>query len=100
MQHRQPLLAIQHLCQCAHGLKVIQGIHHDSGKASFCLLAVLCFNGQHQEFCLDHAVVAVFQLPAEHVRVKGAYHVKLVLLRRDLNSFAEICFVHPAAHKG
>jgi len=63
-------------------------------------LAVFCLNGQYQEFRLDHAVVAVFQLPAEHIRVKGAYRVKLVLLRCDLNSFAEICFVHPAAHKG
>ena len=100
VQHRQPLLAIQHLCQCAHGLKVIQGIQHDPGKTGFCLLAVLCFNGQHQEFCLDHAVVAVFQLPAEHIRVEGAYRVELVLLRRDLNSFAKIRFVHLAANKG
>ena len=100
VQHRQPLLAIQHLCQCAHGLKVIQGIQHDPGKTCFCLLAVLCFNGQHQEFCLDHAVVAVFQLPAEHIRVEGAYRVELVLLRRDLNSFAKIRFVHLAANKG
>ena len=100
MQHRQPFLPVQGLRQCAHCLKVIQRVQGDPGEPRPGLLAVLCLNGQHQELCLDHAVVAVFELPPEHIRIEGAHPVEPVPLGGDLNSSAEIRLVHFPAHKG
>ena len=100
MQHRQPFLPVQGLRQCAHCLKVIQRVQGDPGEPRPGLLAVLRLNSQHQELCLDHAVIAVFKLPAEHIRIEGSHPVKSVPLGGDLNSFAEIRLVHLPAHKG
>ena len=100
MQHFQPFLAVQIFCQGAHCLKVVQGIQHDTGKPGPCGLDILCLDGEDQELCFYHTVIAVLQLVAEHIRIEGAYPVEPITLGCDLNTLAEILLVYPAAHKG
>ena len=100
MQHLQPFLAVQIFRQGTHCLKVVQGIQHDTGKPCPCGLDILCLDGEDQELCFYHAVVAMLQLAAEHIRIKGAYPVELIPLGRNLNTLAEIFLVYPSAHKG
>ena len=100
MQHRQPFLPVQGFCQRAHCLEIAQRIQGDTGEPRPGLLDVLRFDGKHQELRLDHAVVAVFELPPEHICIKGTYPVKAVPLGVDLNAFAEIRLVYLPAHKG
>ena len=100
MQHLKPLLPAQGLRQCAHCLKVIERVQCDTGEPRPGLLDVLRLNGKHQKLCLDHAVIAVFKLSPEHIRVEGAYPVEPVSLGGDLNSLSEIRLVYLPAHKG
>ena len=100
MQHLQPLLAVQLFCQGAHGLEMVEGIQHDTGKSCPCGLDVVRLDGQHKELCFYHAVVAMLKLPAEHIRIKGAYPVEPVPLGRDLDTLSEILLIYLAAHKG
>ena len=100
MQHRQPFPAVQRLCQRTHDLEMAQPVQDDPGKPGPGGLNIRRLDGQHQEFCLDHAVVAMFQLRPEHFRIKGAYPVEGVPLGGNLDPFPEIRPVHLPAHKG
>ena len=77
-----------------------QPVQDDPGEPGPGGLNIRRLDGQHQEFCLDHAVVAVFQLRPEHFRIKGAYPVEGVPLGGNLDPFPEIRPVHLPAHKG
>ena len=79
---------------------MIERVQGDPGEPGPCGLDILCLDGQHQEFCLDHAVVAVFELRPEHIRIEGAHPVKGVSLGGNLNPLSEIRLVHLAAYQG
>ena len=100
MQHLQPLPSVQRLCQRAHGLEMAQGVQGDPGEPGPGGADISRLNRQHQELCLYHAVVAVFQLRPEHFRIKGPYPVEGVPLGGDLDPFPEIRPVHLPAYKG
>ena len=84
----------------AHGLEMAQGVQGDPGEPGPGGADISRLNRQHQELCLYHAVVAVFQLRPEHFRIKGAYPVEGVPLGGNLDPFPEIRPVHLPAHKG
>ena len=100
VEHFQPLLAAKLLCQSAHDLEMVEGVHDDSGKSCPCGFAVPCLDGEGQVLCFDKTVVAPFKLLAEHLRVKLTDMVEVISLRRDLDTLHKILPVHAAAHKG
>ena len=100
VEHFQPLLAAKLLCQSAHDLEMVEGVHDDPGKPGPCGFAVPCLDGEGQVLCLDKTVVAPFKLLAEHLRVKLTDMVEVISLRRNLDTLHKILPVHAAAHKG
>ena len=99
VEHFQPLLAAKLLCQSAHDLEMVKGVHDDPGKSCPCGFAVPCLDGEGQVLCFDKTVVAPFKLLAEHLRVKLTDMVEVISLRRDLDTLHKILPVHAAAHK-
>ena len=100
VEHFQPLLAAKLLCQSAHDLEMVEGVHDNPGKSCPCGFAVPCLDGEGQVLCFDKTVVAPFKLLAEHLRVKLTDMVEMISLRRDLDTLHKILPVHAAAHKG
>ena len=100
VEHFQPLLAAKLLCQSAHDLEMVKGVHDDPGKSCPCGFAVPCLDGEGQILCFDKTVVAPFKLLAEHLRVKLTDMVEVISLRCDLDTLHKILPVHAAAHKG
>ena len=100
MQHLQPLTAGQLFCQGAHHLEMVECVGNDTGKPRPCCFNFLCLDGENKVFCFDTAVVAVFKLTSEHLRIALADMVEVVVLRRDLDTLYEILPVHSVTHKG
>ena len=100
MQHLQPFFTRQLFCQGAHHLEMVESVGNDTGKPRPCRLDILCLDGKGEILCFDKAVVAVFKLTSEHLRIALADMVEVVILRRDLDTLHEILPVHAVTHKG
>ena len=79
---------------------MVESVGNDTGKPRPCRLDILCLDGKGEILCFDKAVVAVFKLTSEHLRIALADMVEVVILRRDLDTLHEILPVHAVTHKG
>ena len=75
MQQRQPFLAVQHPCACAHDLEAVQGVCLDSGKPCPRCRKIFRLDGQRDIFTLHKAVVAALIL---HLQDAGGLHAHIV----------------------
>ena len=85
VQQFQPLPAIQHLRQSAHDLEMVQRVQGDPGKPSPGRPDIRFRDGQNQQLGFHNAVVALFQLPPEHLGIKLPDAVESVPLGGDLD---------------
>ena len=85
VQQLQPLPAIQHLRQSTHDLEMVQCVQGDPGKPSPGRPDIRFRDGQNQQLGFHNAVVALFQLPPEHLGIKLPDAVEGIPLGGDLD---------------
>jgi len=100
VKNLQPFLARELFCQGTHDLEVSKRVGNDTGKPRPCRFYILRLDGENQVFCFDTAVVAVFKLTAEHLRIALADMVEAVTQGGDLDTLYKFLTVHAVAHKG
>ena len=100
VQQFQPFPAVQCFGKHAHHLEMVQGIGQDPGESGSGRTDILFLDRQDQELGFYKAIIALFQLSAEHLGVQLPDAVEPVPLGRDLDALHKILPVHVPTGKG